>query len=114
MPGIAIVLTNGVADWECAFLNGIGSIYNGIETVSAAPNGAGIVSQGGLRTTLDESPASLKLGAFDALILFGDTVGATDYASELKQAGNGLLEPGETYCPDLRRCAGSGECRVTR
>lgn len=40
MPKIAIILTNGYADWECAFLNGIGSAYYDIETLNVTPAAA--------------------------------------------------------------------------
>lgn len=91
VPRIAIVLTNGFADWECAFLNGIGSAYYGIETVNVAPDGTGIVSQGGLRTTPDESLASLNPEAFDALVLCGGTVWATDDAPDIKHLASDFL-----------------------
>ena len=55
MPKIAVVLTDGYADWECAFINDIGSAYYGIETVNVAPNGDDVISQGGLRTIPDRS-----------------------------------------------------------
>lgn len=85
MPKIAIVLTNGYADWECAFINGIGSAYYDIETVHVAPNGDDIVSQGGLRTIPDYSLNSVKPDDFNMLVLCGGTIWDTDKAPDIKE-----------------------------
>lgn len=71
MSKIAIVLTNGYADWECAYINGIGSAYYGIETLNVAPVFEEIASQGGVRTIPDDSLESVKAEAFDALVICG-------------------------------------------
>lgn len=91
MPKIAIVLTNGYADWECAFINGIGSAYYGIETVNVAPNGDDIVSQGGLRTIPDYSLNSVKPDDFNMLVLCGGTIWGTDEAPDIKELALGFL-----------------------
>lgn len=83
MPKIAIVLTNGYADWECAFINGIGSAYYGIETVNVAPDNDEIISQGGLRTIPDDTLENVKPSNFDMLILCGGTIWETDKAPEI-------------------------------
>jgi putative intracellular protease/amidase len=94
-PRLAIVLTDGYADWECAFLNGIGSAYYGIETLNVSPNGDKIVSQGGLRTTPDESLASVKSDAFSALVICGGTVWETDNAPDMKLLASDFLNEGK-------------------
>jgi len=95
MPKIAIVLTNGYADWECAFLNGIGSAYYGIETVNVAPNDDKIVSQGGLQTMPDESLSNIKSDIFDMLVLCGGTIWGTDKAPDIKRLALEFLNEGK-------------------
>ncbi len=94
MPKIAIVLTQGYADWECAFLNGIGSAYYGIETVNVAPGGGELVSQGGLRTVADDGLASVEPEAFDALVLCGGTIWETGDAPDMKPLASDFLDAG--------------------
>lgn len=95
MPKIAIVLTNGYADWECAFINGIGSVYYGIETVNVAPNGDEIASQGGLRTIPDDSLANVEPSDYDMLVLCGGTIWETDKAPEVKELALNFLNEGK-------------------
>ncbi|MFK5978412.1 MAG: DJ-1/PfpI family protein [Rhizobiaceae bacterium] len=95
MPKIAIVLTDGYSDWECAFLNGIGSGYYGIETLNVAPAGSQIISQGGLKTTPDASLDSVKSKAFDVLVICGSTVWQTSDAPDLKQLSLDFLNRGK-------------------
>lgn len=91
MPKIAIILTDGYADWECAFINGIGSAYFGIETVNVAPDGQEITSQGGLRTIPDTSLENVKPDAFDMLILCGGTIWETEQAPDIKKLAVNFL-----------------------
>lgn len=91
MPKIAIVLTDGYADWECAFINGIGRAYFGIETVNVAPQGKEIISQGGLRTIPDGSLENVEPSGFDMLILCGGSIWETDKAPEIKNLALNFL-----------------------
>ena len=95
MPKIAIVLTNGYADWECAFLNGIGSAYYGVETVNVAPAGANIISQGGVQTIPDDSLEKVKVEAFDALVICGGMAWTTPQAPDLKSLAFEFLDHGK-------------------
>lgn len=95
MPKIAIVLTVGYADWECAFLNGIGQAYYGVETVNVAPDGDTIVSQGGLQTTPDDSLSTVKPEAYDALVLCGGTLWETDDAPDIRHVASSFLNAGK-------------------
>lgn len=96
MPKIAIVLTQGYADWECAFLNGIGRAYYGIETQNVAPDGDKITSLGGLMTLPDDSLANVKPKAFDALVLCGGSIWETDKAPNVKQLALEFLDEGKS------------------
>ncbi|MCP4756932.1 MAG: glutamine amidotransferase [Proteobacteria bacterium] len=92
MPKIAIVLTNGYADWECAFLNGIGNAYYGVETFNVAPVGAKITSQGGVQTIPDGSLEDVKVEAFDALVICGGMTWTTPQAPDMKRFAIDFLD----------------------
>jgi len=94
MPRIAIVLTEGYADWECAYLNGIGRAYYGIEIQNVAPDGGKVTSLGGLMTLPDDSLANVKPKAFDALVLCGGSIWETDNAPNVKQLILEFLDEG--------------------
>jgi len=85
MPKLAIILTDGYADWECAFLNGIGSAYYGVETVNVAPCGANIRSQGGLQTVPDGRVESVSADDFDGIVLCGGMAWTTPEAPDIKR-----------------------------
>lgn len=95
MPRIAIVLTEGYADWECAYLNGIGRAYYGIKTQNVAPDGGKITSQGGLKTLPDDSLENMKPKAFDALVMCGGSIWETDNAPDMKQLALEFLDEGK-------------------
>ena len=95
MARLAIVLTNGYADGECAYLYGVGSAHFGIETVIVAPGGNNIVSMGGLQTVPAADLSSVEAGAFDVLIICGGTIWETDTAPDLKQLAMGFLDAGK-------------------
>lgn len=95
MPSLAILLTNGYADWECAFLNGIGNAYYGIETRNVSPNGVSIISQGGLHTIPDVTLASVKPDAFDVFVICGGSIWETEEAPEIQNLVEGFLDAGK-------------------
>jgi putative intracellular protease/amidase len=84
MSKIAIVLTNGYADWECAFINGIGKAYYGLETHNIAPTKAEITSQGGVRTIPDGSLEEMTAESFDVLVICGGIIWTTPQAPDIK------------------------------
>lgn len=92
MPAIAIILTHGYADWECAFLNGVGSAYYGIKTVNVTPNRETVLSQGGLQTIPDNDLARVKPNEFDALVICGGTIWETDKAPDISQLALDFLD----------------------
>jgi putative intracellular protease/amidase len=104
MSRIAIVLTDGYADWECAFLNGIGSAYYGVETFNVAPFGAKIVSQGGVQTIPDDSLENVKVEAFDALVICGGMIWTTPQAPDMKRLALEFLDHGK---PVAAICGGT-------
>ncbi|MEM9555723.1 MAG: DJ-1/PfpI family protein [Acidobacteriota bacterium] len=92
MSRIAVVLTDGYADWECAFINGIGSAYYGVETLNIAPAGARVLSMGGVQTVPDESLERIRAEEFDALVICGGTIWATAQAPDMKALALEFLE----------------------
>ena len=104
MSRIAIVLTNGYADWECAFLNGVGSAYYGVETVNVSPAGAKIVSQGGVQTLPDDSLENVKVATLDALVICGGMAWTTPQAPDMKGLALAFLDHGK---PVAAICGGT-------
>lgn len=78
-----MVLTDGYADWECAFINGIGHGYYGIDIINATPEGKSIRSQGGLHTNSDASLKDITSANFDALVMCGGSIWATQDAPNM-------------------------------
>lgn len=95
MPRLAILLTDGYADWECAFLNGIGRAYYGVETQNISPDGQAVVSLGGLKTLTDEALANLKPDTFDVLVICGGSIWETDNAPQIGQIATQFLDAGK-------------------
>lgn len=84
MSNIAIVLTERYADWECAFINGIGRAYYGVETVNVAPGGETITSLGGIHTRPDGSLEGVNAEEFHALVICGGMIWTTPQAPDMK------------------------------
>lgn len=68
---LAIVLTEGFADWECALLMASGRNHYGFEIVTASPLGKPVMSMGGLKVSPDRPVETLEASAFDGLVLPG-------------------------------------------
>lgn len=68
---LAIVLTEGFADWECALLMASGRSHYGFEIVTASPAGKPVMSMGGLKVSPDRALEALEANAFDCLVLCG-------------------------------------------
>lgn len=71
MPRIAVALQNDFADWEPALLMAAARYYLGCEVLTASPDGAPVVSMGGLKVTPDISFAEIAPDLFDALVIPG-------------------------------------------
>jgi putative intracellular protease/amidase len=73
MTRLAIILTEGFADWEMAQLMASGRSYFGFEIVAATPDGATVTSMGGLRLQPDTAIGGLVPAQFDGLAICGGT-----------------------------------------
>ncbi|MCR9137958.1 MAG: DJ-1/PfpI family protein [Alphaproteobacteria bacterium] len=96
MPKIVIVLTNGYADWECSFLNGIGQAYYNVETTKVTPNGDNVISMGGLKTIPDDALETIRPDAFDAMVLCGGTIWETADAPDTASLARSFLDADKT------------------
>ncbi|MDI7861322.1 glutamine amidotransferase [Rhizobiaceae bacterium n13] len=83
MTRIAIGLTEGFADWECALLMAVARSYLGIEVKTASPDGAPVTSMGGLKALPDLAFGAIDAETFDALVLAGGTIWDTDQAPDV-------------------------------
>lgn len=73
MKQLAIILTEGFADWECAPLMGTAKGHLGIECVVASPSGAGVTSMGGLATIPAVAVEDLDPIEFAGVVICGGT-----------------------------------------
>ncbi|WP_075290166.1 type 1 glutamine amidotransferase family protein [Pararhizobium arenae] len=80
---LAIILTEGFADWECALLMASARSDLGFEIVTATPGGRGVMSMGGLKVVPDRDAETLDPASFDALVVSGGTIWQTEAAPDL-------------------------------
>ncbi len=73
MTKIAVVLTEGYADWECAYLIGAGRAFYGLTPVIVTPRGSAVVSMGNLTTLPMEPLEIISPQTYDILVLCGGT-----------------------------------------
>ncbi len=71
MTRIAIALQNDFADWEPALLMAAARYYLNCDVVTASPDGAPVVSMGGLKVTPDIGYDAIDTETFDALVIPG-------------------------------------------
>ncbi|MGP1397920.1 MAG: DJ-1/PfpI family protein [Inquilinaceae bacterium] len=95
MPRIAIVLTEGYADWECAFLNGVGRGFYGLDTVNAMPGGRTVTSQGGLRTVATARLEDVGPDRYDGLVICGGTIWETEQAPDAGRIAAAFVRAGK-------------------
>ncbi|MCL6706408.1 DJ-1/PfpI family protein [Pseudomonas sp. R2.Fl] len=71
MPRIAVALQNDFADWEPALLMAAARYYLDCEVLTASPDGAPVVSMGGMKVTPDLGFDAIGPERFDALVVPG-------------------------------------------
>jgi putative intracellular protease/amidase len=84
MTRLAIILTEGFADWEVAQLMASGRSYFGFGIVTATPMGAPVTSMGGLRLQPDMAVEALDPTDFDGIAICGGTIWETQDAPDLR------------------------------
>lgn len=92
MAKVALVLTQGFADWEYALIGGTGGPFYGLDVQYFTPQGGEIRSQGGLTATVSQDLDDLCRWCPNTLVVVGgtiwDTVKAPDISGILKSQHN--------------------------
>jgi len=91
MTRLAVVLTEGFADWEVGQLAASARTHFGFDVVTASPGGAGVRSMGGMRVAPDTVAENLHGDAFDALVICGGTIWETERAPDLSPVINDFI-----------------------
>lgn len=80
---LAIVLHEGFADWECALLMATARAHLGVDIEVATPDGAPVISMGGLDVSAHLSIDALDPAGFDGLVICGGAIWGTPGAPDL-------------------------------
>jgi putative intracellular protease/amidase len=80
---LAIVLTEGFADWECALLMATARAELGVDLIVASPGGTVVTSMGGLHITPHLPAEALAPADFDGVVLCGGRIWETAAAPDL-------------------------------
>lgn len=92
---LAIVLTEGYADWECALLMATARGDCGAETVVLTPGGADVTSLGGLTARSAGRAEEAAPGDFDILVICGGTIWQSGKAPDLAAPVRRFLNAGK-------------------
>jgi putative intracellular protease/amidase len=71
VKSVAVLLTDGYADWEVGYVLGVGGPFYGLKTQCVSPAGNAVVSQGGLATAPLPALEDLQVGQFGVLLICG-------------------------------------------
>lgn len=83
MTKIAIILTQGFADWEYALLAGAGGAFYGQEIRFFAPTVGEVLSMGGLAAQVAHSFEGIAQWSPDAVVVIGSAIWETDDAPDI-------------------------------
>lgn len=111
MTRLAILLTEGFADWECAHLMASGRSYFGMEMVVATPGGIPVLSSGGLGVTPDVDASALDAAALDGLVVCGGTIWQSAAAPDISEIARRFADAGKlvaAICDGVFALAGTG------
>ncbi|MBO6603292.1 MAG: DJ-1/PfpI family protein [Roseicyclus sp.] len=84
MAKLAIVLSQGFADWEYALIAGTGLPFYGLDMEFFAPAVGEIRSQGGLTARVSQDLRALPGSNPDAVIVVGGMIWETDQAPDMR------------------------------
>lgn len=96
MGRVAVLLTEGFADWEAAYILGVGRPFYGLDVEIVSVSGDPIRSQGGLQVTADGTLGSVSADAFDILVLCGGTGWVRPDAPDIGPSVRAFLTAGKT------------------
>lgn len=83
MGKVAILLTQGFADWEYALLAGTGGSFYGQDIQFFSPEAGEIQSQGGLTASVSNEVYEITAWQPDVIVIIGGSIWVTDAAPDL-------------------------------
>lgn len=86
MAKIAVVLTEGFADWEYALIGGTGRPFYGFDVQYFAPEGGAVQSQGGLKAAVGQDMDDLATWQPDVVAVVGGMIWETAQAPDISDA----------------------------
>ena len=111
---LAIVLTEGYADWECGLLMATARGDCGAETVILTPGGADVTSLGGVSIKSAGRAEDAAPADFDVLVLCGGTIWQSGEAPDLSAPVARFVSGRKTGRRHLRCDAGAWPPRPAR
>jgi putative intracellular protease/amidase len=105
MTRLAVLFTQGYADWECAHLMASGRGYFGFEIAVVTPRGEGVTSSGGVQIVPDGALETIDPSQFDGLVICGGTIWQTPDAPDVAPVARRFHEAGKLVAAI---CAGVG------
>lgn len=88
MAKLAVVLTQGFADWEYALIGGIGGPFYGLDIQYFTPQAGEVCSQGGLVAEVSQDLDLLTVWQPDAVIIVGGRIWETEDAPDINAVLN--------------------------
>ena len=80
---VAIVLTQGFADWEYGLIAGVGKSFYGLEVKFFSPDIGEVVSQGGLVTIVSQNIDQISTWSPMVVVVIGGTLWASENAPDI-------------------------------
>ncbi|QBY02776.1 glutamine amidotransferase [Rhodophyticola sp. CCM32] len=85
MSKIAVLLTQGFADWEYALIGGTGGPFYGLDVRYFTPSVGEVQSQGGLSAKVTQDVDALRAWQPDAMAVIGGTIWETRDAPDMRR-----------------------------
>ncbi|PJI92239.1 DJ-1/PfpI family protein [Yoonia maricola] len=94
MTKIAVLLTQGFADWEYALIGGTGGPFYGLDVQYFSPDSGELDSQGGLRVLVSQGLAEMVEWHPKVVVVVGGTLWETEEAPDISGVLHTLHEAG--------------------
>ncbi|WP_068311157.1 DJ-1/PfpI family protein [Polycladidibacter hongkongensis] len=94
MAKLALMLTDGFAEWEYALIGGVGKPFYGLDVQYFAPEAGELCSQGGLRAQISQDFATLLEWQPTALVVVGGMIWESDNAPDVSTLLKAAYESG--------------------
>lgn len=85
MTKLAVILTQGFADWEYALIAGTGGPYFGMQVEFFTPEPGEITSFGGLTSLVSQSLSEIKQFAPTVIVVVGGSIWDTEQAPDIAE-----------------------------